>query len=344
MASLGEVVQRLAAREGVEAVLVLSADGLPIEQPHATLRAEAVAALAATLVSTPRASAWAPGGASCAPRVLEYRRRGSARRSAAGRARGDWLAILAAADADIGALLYDLRQHGRLAALALSLLYEMGRRARRRLGHPLLAAQHSREPETAAAARRLRLDRGGGDRAAGRTGPARAHPRGDRRGAGRPASGALSSFPPTTSWSSPARPPPPRRSSGPPGKRSGAIRRPRCCRCMPTGRSATRPPSAALRIPPSTTARRTTVWSRSAWCPSRPETGYGYIVPGRAARGGARTVARFSEKPDAATALDLMAAGALWNSGLFAWTAERLLRKDGRTLPRSPPRCRRSGG
>ena len=36
-------------------------------------------------------------------------------------------------------------------------------------------------------------------------------------------------------------------------------------------------------------------------------------------------VARFSEKPDAATALDLMAAGALWNSGLFAWTADRLL-------------------
>jgi mannose-1-phosphate guanylyltransferase len=36
-------------------------------------------------------------------------------------------------------------------------------------------------------------------------------------------------------------------------------------------------------------------------------------------------VARFCEKPDAATALDLMAAGALWNSGLFAWTANRLL-------------------
>lgn len=59
--------------------------------------------------------------------------------------------------------------------------------------------------------------------------------------------------------------------------------------------------------------------------PSRPETGYGYIVPGGALDGAARTVARFSEKPDAATALDLMAAGALWNSGLFAWTAERLL-------------------
>lgn len=59
--------------------------------------------------------------------------------------------------------------------------------------------------------------------------------------------------------------------------------------------------------------------------PSRPETGYGYIVPGRPLGDGAQTVARFSEKPDAATALDLMAAGALWNSGLFAWTAGRLL-------------------
>jgi mannose-1-phosphate guanylyltransferase len=59
--------------------------------------------------------------------------------------------------------------------------------------------------------------------------------------------------------------------------------------------------------------------------PSRPETGYGYIVPGPPLGDGARMVARFSEKPDAATALDLMAAGALWNSGLFAWTAERLL-------------------
>jgi mannose-1-phosphate guanylyltransferase len=59
--------------------------------------------------------------------------------------------------------------------------------------------------------------------------------------------------------------------------------------------------------------------------PSRPETGYGYIIPGPPLGDGARTVARFSEKPDAATALDLMAAGALWNSGLFAWTAERLL-------------------
>jgi mannose-1-phosphate guanylyltransferase len=59
--------------------------------------------------------------------------------------------------------------------------------------------------------------------------------------------------------------------------------------------------------------------------PSRPETGYGYIVPGQPLGDSARSVARFAEKPDAATALTLMAEGALWNSGLFAWTAPRLL-------------------
>jgi mannose-1-phosphate guanylyltransferase len=67
--------------------------------------------------------------------------------------------------------------------------------------------------------------------------------------------------------------------------------------------------------------------------PSRPETGYGYIVPGAPLDARARTVARFSEKPDAATALDLMAAGALWNSGLFAWTARRLLSEVARHTP-----------
>jgi mannose-1-phosphate guanylyltransferase len=67
--------------------------------------------------------------------------------------------------------------------------------------------------------------------------------------------------------------------------------------------------------------------------PSRPETGYGYIVPGKPLDESARSVARFQEKPDAATALDLMAAGALWNSGLFAWTAHRLLDEVRRHTP-----------
>lgn len=71
--------------------------------------------------------------------------------------------------------------------------------------------------------------------------------------------------------------------------------------------------------------------------PSRPETGYGYIVPGPPLGDGARMVARFSEKPDAATALDLMAAGALWNSGLFAWTADCLLTETRAHMPEVAP-------
>jgi mannose-1-phosphate guanylyltransferase len=71
--------------------------------------------------------------------------------------------------------------------------------------------------------------------------------------------------------------------------------------------------------------------------PSRPETGYGYIVPGAPLDDDARTVSRFSEKPDAATALDLMAAGALWNSGLFAWTTRTLLAEVAAHTPEIAP-------
>jgi mannose-1-phosphate guanylyltransferase len=67
--------------------------------------------------------------------------------------------------------------------------------------------------------------------------------------------------------------------------------------------------------------------------PTRPETGYGYIVPGASLDTFSRSVARFSEKPNAAAALDLMAAGALWNSGLFAWTGATLLREIERCTP-----------
>jgi mannose-1-phosphate guanylyltransferase len=61
--------------------------------------------------------------------------------------------------------------------------------------------------------------------------------------------------------------------------------------------------------------------------PSRPETGFGYIVPGDRLDTAARAVDRFVEKPDAAHALDLMADGALWNSGLFAWCGDVLRRE-----------------
>ncbi len=71
--------------------------------------------------------------------------------------------------------------------------------------------------------------------------------------------------------------------------------------------------------------------------PSRPETGYGYIVPGPALDESARHVAHFTEKPDAARALDLLAGGALWNTGLFAWTADRLLAEAAAHAPELAP-------
>ena len=59
--------------------------------------------------------------------------------------------------------------------------------------------------------------------------------------------------------------------------------------------------------------------------PTRPEIGYGYIVPGEPlrGRGPARRIARFVEKPGAEEAARLIAGGALWNTGMFAWTAGR---------------------
>ncbi len=63
--------------------------------------------------------------------------------------------------------------------------------------------------------------------------------------------------------------------------------------------------------------------------PDRPEVGYGYIEPGDPLEGeaeeDARSVARFTEKPSSEDAVRLVASGALWNSGLFAWTAARFL-------------------
>lgn len=53
--------------------------------------------------------------------------------------------------------------------------------------------------------------------------------------------------------------------------------------------------------------------------PVRPDPGFGYIQPGSALEGGARRVARFVEKPDAARAEAMVREGYLWNSGIFVW-------------------------
>ncbi len=61
--------------------------------------------------------------------------------------------------------------------------------------------------------------------------------------------------------------------------------------------------------------------------PTGPETGYGYMQVGEAlaAAPGVHAVARFIEKPDAAGAATLVTSGALWNAGMFVFTAETMI-------------------
>ncbi len=63
--------------------------------------------------------------------------------------------------------------------------------------------------------------------------------------------------------------------------------------------------------------------------PDYPETGYGYIMKGKAiaGHGAASTyqVKRFTEKPTEAVAKKLIRQGSLWNSGIFVWKAATLL-------------------
>ena len=106
---LGEVVQSLAARDGVEAVLLLSSDGLPIEHSARTaFDSETVAALAATLAQHAARLGQGAGCGDLVTGVLEF---GQGLLILARAGTDDWLAVLAGPDADVGPLLYDLRQH-----------------------------------------------------------------------------------------------------------------------------------------------------------------------------------------------------------------------------------------
>ena len=68
--------------------------------------------------------------------------------------------------------------------------------------------------------------------------------------------------------------------------------------------------------------------------PTAPETGFGYIQSAAADVAGVRKVARFVEKPDAATAQSYLASGGYyWNSGMFLFRASRYLQELGRFRP-----------
>ena len=67
--------------------------------------------------------------------------------------------------------------------------------------------------------------------------------------------------------------------------------------------------------------------------PDRPETGYGYLVPESSEDSPARRIVEFIEKPNSETASQLIAKGALWNSGMFVFPVAVLLAELERLQP-----------
>jgi len=109
MTGLAAPVHGLAGRSGVQAVLLLSHDGLPIHHAAAaTLEPETVAALAATVGQHAGRLGQGADRGDLQTAVLEYT---GGLLVLARVGDGEWLALLARPDADLGTLLYDLRQH-----------------------------------------------------------------------------------------------------------------------------------------------------------------------------------------------------------------------------------------
>ena len=75
--------------------------------------------------------------------------------------------------------------------------------------------------------------------------------------------------------------------------------------------------------------------------PTGPETGFGYIETGAPLGDGGFRVARFVEKPDAATARAMLEQGGfLWNSGMFLMRASVYLQELERFAPEIATACR----
>lgn len=80
--------------------------------------------------------------------------------------------------------------------------------------------------------------------------------------------------------------------------------------------------------------------------PDHAATGFGYLQLGEALSGDAQVVTSFREKPSLSVASDFLAAGPsryLWNSGMFVWRAQTLLRAVDAFVPQSAPLLRAMG-
>ena len=268
MTGLAALVHGLAGRSGVQAVLLVSHDGLPIEHaaqlPRSSRRR-----------SRRSRQRWAstPAGWDRAPTAAISRRRCSTTPAASwcwpSVGNGDWLALLARPDADIGPLLYDLRAaptRDRQPTLALR-------------AAPLLSSPFAPVMRWA-----VLLAGGSGTRFWPLSTPENPKQLLPLSGSGSSAEESverlvgliprerilvvagealadrlrerLEPVPQTTCWSSRARLPRHPRSSGPPGRRGAEIPTPRCSRCTPTGRWAMRRHSAAPPTWRSAIARR----------------------------------------------------------------------------------------
>lgn len=109
MANLAEVVRALRQREGVEAVVVVSGDGLPIDQVGGEAgNADALAALTVTLAREAGRLSDAASRGDFTTAVLEYDR-GLAIVARLGSEH--WLLLLVAGDVNVGPLLHQLRRH-----------------------------------------------------------------------------------------------------------------------------------------------------------------------------------------------------------------------------------------
>ena len=108
MAGLREVVRALAGRPGVAAVVVVSGDGLTIDQAGSGLDSDTVAALVPAIVSNARRLGESAGHGALGLGAFEYAN-GTA--VIAGLGTDASLLVFCGAGADIGQLLFDINTH-----------------------------------------------------------------------------------------------------------------------------------------------------------------------------------------------------------------------------------------
>jgi predicted regulator of Ras-like GTPase activity (Roadblock/LC7/MglB family) len=117
MPTIRDVVQALSARSGVEAVVVLGRDGLPIDaQTSDDMDTEGVAALVPGMVTACEQLAKAAQRGHFTTSVVEF---SSGMAVVSSLTEETLLAIVFAPDTNIGDLLHELRQHRRAIAALL---------------------------------------------------------------------------------------------------------------------------------------------------------------------------------------------------------------------------------